>query len=77
MSSAEFWHITGEARISHVDVRDIAAVAVKSLTETSHEGKAYSLTGPEALTYDEEVLVMSLTQDPPRLILYFHQADAV
>ncbi len=44
---------SGEAKISHVDVRDIAAVAVKSLTESGHEGKAYTLTGPEALTYDE------------------------
>jgi uncharacterized protein YbjT (DUF2867 family) len=34
-------------------VRDIAAVAVKALTEPNHEGKAYTLTGPEALTYDE------------------------
>jgi uncharacterized protein YbjT (DUF2867 family) len=44
---------SGNAKISHVDVRDIAAVAVKSLTESSHEGKAYTLTGPEALTYQE------------------------
>ena len=44
---------SGKARISHVDVRDIAEVAVKALTEPHHEGKAYTLTGPEALTYDE------------------------
>lgn len=34
-------------------MRDIAAVAVKALTEANHEGKAYTLTGPEALTYDK------------------------
>ncbi|MGH9868152.1 MAG: hypothetical protein ACREAA_08320 [Candidatus Polarisedimenticolia bacterium] len=28
-------------------------MAVKALTEPGHEGKAYTLTGPEALTYDE------------------------
>ncbi len=44
---------SGDAKISHVDVRDIAAVAVKALTESKHEGKAYTLSGPEALTYDE------------------------
>ena len=44
---------SGKAKISHVDVRDIAAVAVKSLTEPHHEGKAYTLSGPEALTYDD------------------------
>ena len=48
-----FGSASGEAKISHVDVRDIAAVAVKALTEPNHEGKAYTLTGPEALTYDE------------------------
>ena len=26
---------------------------MKALTEPTHAGKAYSLTGPEALTYDE------------------------
>lgn len=48
-----FYSASGQAKISHVDVRDIAAVAVKALTEPGHEGKVYTLTGPEALTYDE------------------------
>jgi uncharacterized protein YbjT (DUF2867 family) len=48
-----FYTASGDARISHVDVRDIAAVAVCALTEPGHEGKAYMLTGPAALTYDE------------------------
>ena len=52
-TEAAFYSASGKARISHVDVRDIAAVAVKALTESSHVGKAYTLTGPEALTYDE------------------------
>jgi uncharacterized protein YbjT (DUF2867 family) len=43
----------GDARVAAVDVRDIAAVAVKALTERGHEGKAYTITGPEALTYSE------------------------
>lgn len=42
-----------EARISHVDVRDIAAVAVRALTAPGHERNAYDLSGPEALTYGE------------------------
>ena len=48
-----FYSASGKAKISHVDVRNIAAVAVKALTEPKHEGKAYTLSGPEALTYDE------------------------
>ena len=41
------------ARIAFVDVRDIAAVAAKTLTEPGHEGKKYEITGPEALTHAE------------------------
>jgi uncharacterized protein YbjT (DUF2867 family) len=41
----------GDAKISFVDVRDIAAVAVAALTETGHEGRTYEITGPEALSY--------------------------
>jgi len=48
-----FYSAAGPARISHVDVRDISAVAVRALTEAGHEGRAYTLTGPEAISYDE------------------------
>ncbi len=40
----------GEGGIPLIDVRDVAAVAVKALTEPGHVGKAYDLTGPEVLT---------------------------
>jgi len=48
-----FYSASGNAKISHVDVRDIAAVAVHALTGGNHEGRAYTLTGPEALTYEK------------------------
>jgi uncharacterized protein YbjT (DUF2867 family) len=48
-----FYSASGDGKISHVDVRDIVAVAVNALSETNHIGKAYTLTGPEALTYDD------------------------
>lgn len=41
----------GGARISAVDVRDIADVAVASLTSPRLGNKVYSLTGSEALTF--------------------------
>ncbi|HKY33901.1 MAG TPA: SDR family oxidoreductase [Candidatus Polarisedimenticolia bacterium] len=41
----------GEARISHVDARDVAASAAAALTQQGHGRKAYELSGPEALTY--------------------------
>ncbi|MDQ3135279.1 MAG: SDR family oxidoreductase [Acidobacteriota bacterium] len=43
----------GDAKLSLVDIRDIAAVAVKTLTENGHAGQSYVITGPEALTLDE------------------------
>jgi len=45
----------GEGKLSVVDPRDIAAVAVKALTEPGHGGKAYDVTGPEALSTAEQV----------------------
>lgn len=43
----------GDSRIACVDVRDIAAVAARTLTEPGHVGKTYVITGPEALTHAE------------------------
>lgn len=42
-----------DARISHIDVRDLARVAVAVLTQAGHDGQAYDLSGPEALSYHE------------------------
>jgi uncharacterized protein YbjT (DUF2867 family) len=41
----------GDALVSAVDVRDIAAVAAVTLSEPGHEGAAYTLTGPAAITH--------------------------
>lgn len=46
-----FYAAAGDAKVSAVDVRDIADVAVAALTEPGHEGKTYDLTGPQALTH--------------------------
>jgi uncharacterized protein YbjT (DUF2867 family) len=44
----------GHSSISHIDVRDIAAAIVQTLlNETIHAGKAYTLTGPESLSFDQ------------------------
>ena len=49
-SQNAFYLAVGDAKTPFVDVRDIAAVAVKALTEPGHEGKAYNLTGPQLLS---------------------------
>ena len=43
----------GTAAVSYIDARDVAAVAAAVLTEEGHYGKAYDLTGPEAITTAE------------------------
>ncbi|MHA6246721.1 SDR family oxidoreductase [Pontibacter sp. CAU 1760] len=61
----KFYHPTGNGRVSHIDVRDIAAVAVAILTSTGHEGKAYELTGPEALSGKEVASILSEVTGKP------------
>jgi uncharacterized protein YbjT (DUF2867 family) len=46
-----FFAAVGEAKISLVDVRDIAAVAAETLTTEGHDNKIYDITGPEAITH--------------------------
>jgi uncharacterized protein YbjT (DUF2867 family) len=45
----------GQAARSLIHERDIAAVAVRALTEDGHAGARYVLTGPETLTQVEQV----------------------
>jgi uncharacterized protein YbjT (DUF2867 family) len=52
-SHGAFYAAMGNARISFIDVRDIAVVATKTLTTPGYTGKTYELNGPEALTYAE------------------------
>lgn len=63
-----FYGAQGEGKVSHIDVRDIGAAAVKVLTEDGHEGKAYTLTGPEALSNAEVAEILS--DDTGREIKY-------
>lgn len=41
------------SRVSFVDGRDVAAVAAAALTSEDHFGRAFTLTGPEALSHAE------------------------
>lgn len=57
-----FYLPAGNGKVSFVDVRDIAAVAVHSLVDgvgSQHEGKAYDITGGEALSYGQAAEVLS------------------
>jgi len=54
-----FYACAGTGRVSIVDARDIASMAVLALTEPGHEGKTYEITGPEALTHTEMAEILS------------------
>jgi uncharacterized protein YbjT (DUF2867 family) len=51
--TGSIYNCVGDAKISHVDGRDVAAVAALCLTEPGHENQRYVLTGPEAITFDD------------------------
>src|ERR1700743_1885856 len=49
-----FYTPVPDAAFSLVDARDVAEVAALALTTEGHEGKAYGLSGPEAVSYREQ-----------------------
>ena len=63
----------GEARISMVDTRDVAAVAAAVLTQPGHAGAHYDVTGPEALSYAD--VAAKLTNAMRRRISYVAAPD--
>jgi len=63
--AGNFYVDAGEARISMVDTRDVAAVAAVALTEPGHAGARYDVTGPEALSYHDVAAKLSATLGRP------------
>ena len=59
----------GEGRIPFIDTFDIAAVAAVVLTGAGHDGKTYTLTGPEAISYrDATAILARVTNTPLRYV---------
>lgn len=54
-----FYQNAADTKVSHIDARDIARVAAAALTRPGHEGKAYDLTGPQALSYGEAAEILT------------------
>jgi uncharacterized protein YbjT (DUF2867 family) len=50
---AAFYAAMGDAKVSYLDVGDIAVVAVKALQGGTHAGKTYELNGPEEISNEE------------------------
>ena len=58
-SEGRFYAGVKDAKVSMIDCRDVAAVAVSTLTERGHEGQTYILTGPEAISYYDAAEIFS------------------
>ncbi len=59
-SNNAFYIPAEDAKVSFVDARDIAAVAVKALVDgDKHYNKTYMITGPEALSYHQTAEILS------------------
>ena len=63
-----FYGSMRNARVSFLDVRDIAVVAAKALAASEHSGKTYGLNGPGALTYAE--LAEKISKHAARAVQY-------
>jgi uncharacterized protein YbjT (DUF2867 family) len=73
-AQGNFYVDAGDARISMVDTRDVAAVAGVVLTEDGHTGTRYDVTGPEALSYHD--VASKLSSALGRKITYIDAPDA-
>jgi uncharacterized protein YbjT (DUF2867 family) len=58
-NEGRFYAANGQGRLALVHPSDIAAVAVLALTQPGHQGRGYTLTGPEAHTADEHAAILS------------------
>lgn len=72
-ASGNFYVNAGQARISMVDTRDVAAVAAAALTRDGHDGAHYDITGPEALSYSD--VAVRLTSSLGRPVSYVDAPD--
>lgn len=54
-----------DGKTSFIDARDIAESAAAALTTDRFDGKAFNLTGPEALTYGEAAAILARVTGKP------------
>jgi uncharacterized protein YbjT (DUF2867 family) len=66
----------GTAAISFVDPRDVADVAAEVLTGPHHDGATYTLTGPEAITFERIAAELTAATDRPVSYVGVSDGDA-
>jgi uncharacterized protein YbjT (DUF2867 family) len=55
----------GEGHLGMIDVRDIGDAAAKLLTSGGHEGKTYTVTGPQSLGMEQAAKLLGAALDKP------------
>ena len=55
----------GDGAVSFIDARDVAEIAARALTDAEHFDRAYTLTGPAALTHAEAARVIGAVAGRP------------
>lgn len=73
IATGQYFSSLGDARVAHVDARDVGAVAALALSQEGHENCSYTLSGPEALSNDE--LVATLTEVVGRPVEHVRVSD--
>jgi uncharacterized protein YbjT (DUF2867 family) len=58
-AQSAFYQATGDGKHATIHPADVGEVAAKVLTSSGHEGKIYELTGPDALSADEQAATLS------------------
>ena len=72
--TGSIYNCIGDTKISHVDARDVAAVATICLTEAGHENQFYVLTGSQAITFNDIASIFAKILD--RSVTYVDLAPA-
>jgi len=67
---------SGDGKIPYVDLCDVAAVALVTLTQLGHLGKTYVVTGSEALSYREAAAIISAEIGKPLCFIDGTQDEA-
>jgi len=63
----------GDGETAFIDARDIAHVAAECMLGDSHHGRAYTLTGPQPLSYDDVADIISKVSG--RIVQYVSVSD--
>jgi uncharacterized protein YbjT (DUF2867 family) len=75
LQQGAFYHSIGDTLVSHVDARDVSAVAALCLSESNHENRSYDLTGAAAVSFTQVAEYFSAALNRPIEFINVSPAD--